>query len=77
MSTTTDTISTRHQLVLDVISGAAGGATDHDIAAALKINLRTANMQRLWLLRRGLIEFACCHDVGASVKRTAWRATNG
>ena len=77
MSTTTDTISTRHQLVLDVINAAPGGATDHDIAAAIGINLRTANMQRLWLLRRGLIEFACCHDVGASVKRTAWRATNG
>ena len=77
MTTTAETISDRHQLVLKVIGALPGGATDHDIAAALGINLRTANMQRLWLLRRGLIEFACCQDVGASVKRTAWRATNG
>ena len=76
MSTTTDTISTRHQLVLDVISAAPGGATDHDIAAALKINLRTANMQRLWLLRHGVIQFAGCQDTGAAVQRTAWRCTD-
>ena len=77
MTTTTETVSDRHQLVLKVIGALPGGATDHDIAAALGINVRTANMQRLWLLRHGLIEFACCQDVGAAVKRTAWRATNG
>ena len=69
MTTTTETVSDRHQLVLKVIGALPGGATDHDIAAALGINVRTANMQR--------IEFACCQDVGAAVKRTAWRATNG
>ena len=74
---TTLTITQKLQDALDVIRASPAGATDHDIAAALGINLRTANMQRLWLLRHGLIQFAGCQDVGASVKRTAWRATNG
>jgi len=74
---TTQTITQLHQDVLDVVRASPAGCTDHEIAAALAINLRTANNRRLWLLRRGLIKFACCHDVGASVKRTAWRATNG
>jgi len=74
---TTINITQLHQDVLDVVRASPAGCTDHEIAAALGINLRTANNRRLWLQRAGLIEFACCHDVGASVKRTAWRATNG
>ena len=74
---TTQTITQLHQDVLDVIRASTAGCTDHEIAVALAIDLRTANNRRLWLQRAGLIVFSCCHDVGAAVKRTAWRCTDG
>jgi transcription initiation factor IIE alpha subunit len=74
---TTINITQLHQDVLDVVRASPAGCTDHEIAAALGINLRTANNRRLWLQRAGLIEFAFCQDVGASVKRSAWRCTDG
>jgi len=71
------TMTQKLQDVLDVIRASPAGATDQEVAAALGIHDRTANGRRLWLQRAGLIQFAFCQDVGASVKRSAWRATNG
>ena len=73
----TATITQLHQDVLDVIRSSPAGATDQEVAAALGIHDRTANGRRLWLQRHGLVEFAGCQNVGATVKRSMWRATNG
>jgi FixJ family two-component response regulator len=74
---TTQTITQLHQDVLDVLRSSPSGCTDHEIAAALGLNVRTANMRRLWLLRHALVEFAGCQDTGAAVKRTVWRCIDG
>jgi len=66
-----------HQAVLDVMRSSTGGCTDHMVAEALGINLRTANMRRLWLQRHGLVQPCGCQDTGASVKRTIWRCFDG
>jgi DNA-binding IclR family transcriptional regulator len=71
------TITQVHQDVLDVIRASPAGATDQEVAAALGIHDRTANGRRLWLQRHGLVEVAGCQDVGATIKRTIWRCTNG
>jgi DNA-binding IclR family transcriptional regulator len=73
----TVTITQMHQDVLDVIRASPAGCTDQEVAAALGIHDRTANGRRLWLQRHGLVEFAGRQDVGATVKRSIWRATNG
>jgi len=74
---TTLNITQKLQDVLDVIRASPSGATDQEVAAALGIHDRTANGRRIWLHRRGLVEAAGCQDVGATIKRTIWRATNG
>lgn len=74
---TTLNITQLHQDVLDVIRASPAGCSDQEVAAALGIHDRTANGRRLWLHRHGLVEVAGCQDVGATVKRTIWRATNG
>jgi FixJ family two-component response regulator len=74
---TTQTITQLHQDVLDVLRSSPLGCTDHEIAAALGLNVRTANMRRLWLQRHALVEFAGSQDTGAAIKRTMWRCTSG